>query len=227
MDKKLRFFIIAGPNGAGKTSFGQAFVPRDVPIFNGDLVFEELIKRYPLVDPERLKGGVPLALEKARDKAIMEKRDFAFETNFSSDLTLELAEHLREEGYLINLIYFGLNDPDFAESRVKTRISLGGHDIPRETIRFNYSEGIKRIIDCLPLFDSISFISTILKPQVVASFDKSSMSYTVFDKTVAWFKEHFQPNVEKIVQQLPFKLTDKAKPEEQIRTRSRRKGRGI
>jgi predicted ABC-type ATPase len=112
MEGMPRFTIIAGPNGAGKSTVGHLFLPKDVVIFNGDLVFAELIRRNPHIDPQRLAGDVPAALEAARDIAISGRKDFAFETNFTSDLTLDLAGQFREAGYAVNLIYIGLDSVD-------------------------------------------------------------------------------------------------------------------
>jgi predicted ABC-type ATPase len=196
MDRGRQFFIIAGPNGAGKTAFGKLFVPSGLIIFNGDSVFADLIKQYPDIDPERLKGGVPVALEKARDEALSQQKDFAFETNFSTDLILELIEIFQKAGYKINLIYFGLDNTDFAESRVKTRVYLAGHDVSSETIKFNYEEGLKRVKDSVSVFDSATFVSNHLKPTVVAHYEKSSLQYTLLYKEVAWFNLNFRSLIE-------------------------------
>jgi predicted ABC-type ATPase len=192
MTKGRQFFVIAGPNGAGKTAFGKLFVPSELVIFNGDLVFADLVKQYPNVHPERLKGGVPVALEKARDKALVEQKDFAFETNFSTDLTLELIEYLQKKEYKINLIYFGLDTIDFAESRVKTRISLGGHDVPSETIKSNYIEGIKRVKENIGIFDSATFVDNNLSPTVVAQYQKNPSQYVLLENEVVWFNLYFR-----------------------------------
>lgn len=198
MAKEPRFFIIAGPNGAGKSTLCSALVPKDVQIFNGDLVFEQLCKQYPHIDPERLKGGVPMALEKARDIAISEESDFAFETNFSSDLTMDLAKQFKEKGYTINLIYVGLDNTIIAESRVKTRVKLGGHDIPSETINFNFDEGIKRVQNNLAFFDTSMFFNTVPTLGMVASCDQRTQGFKLFDKSITWFNRHFKATLESL-----------------------------
>jgi predicted ABC-type ATPase len=199
MSKGLWFFIIAGPNGAGKTAFGSLFVPSDVAIFNGDLIFADLVRKYPHIDPEKLKGGVPSALEKARDQALSEQKNFAFETNFSSDLSVELAEQFQKAGYKIHLVYFGLKNIDFAKSRVRTRVSLGGHDVSNETIKFNYEEGINLVKNNLRIFDRVSFVNNIQKPSLVAYYEKSPLKYTLLDKRVPWFNQYFKSVVNELV----------------------------
>lgn len=60
------FFILAGPNGAGKSTHTRRFIPASISVFNGDLVFADLVNKYPHIEPIRLQGGVAVALEKAR-----------------------------------------------------------------------------------------------------------------------------------------------------------------
>ncbi|HRF35385.1 MAG TPA: hypothetical protein PLM56_17905 [Cyclobacteriaceae bacterium] len=47
-----RLFIVPGLNWARRHTIGRAFITADVSIFNGDLVFAELYKQHPDVNPE-------------------------------------------------------------------------------------------------------------------------------------------------------------------------------
>ena len=145
MNKIPEFFILAGPNGAGKSTNGHSLVSPSLPIFNGDLVFAELIKRYPDTEPARLQGGVAHALEEARDKAIALKADFAFESNYSSDMASEISQRFKEAGYKTTLVYFGLDSVKSSALRVTERNELGGHNVTPDVIKYNFDEGIKRV----------------------------------------------------------------------------------
>lgn len=232
MKNQRRFFVLAGPNGAGKTTFGLSFIPANIAVFNGDDVFAKLVLQFPDIEPERLKGGVPVALEKARDHAIAKKVDFAFETNFSSDLTLELINHFRKEGYLVNLIYFGIDSPLIAESRVKSRVSLGGHDVPSETIVFNYVEGVRRVKDCINIFDNVEFVATGTKVNLVATYSKTPAGYILFERGADWFDKHFKSMIEGLIAVRETKETlkkgiDVQKQGEGILKKQRKKGRRL
>ena len=52
----------------------QRFIPASISVFNGDLVFAELVNKYPHIEPIRLQGGVAVALEKVRDEALAAKK---------------------------------------------------------------------------------------------------------------------------------------------------------
>lgn len=201
MSSVPRFIIVAGPNGAGKSTHGQAFVPAGVSIFNGDLVFAALCEQYPSIAPERLKGGVAVALERSRDEALKQKTDFAFETNFSNDLVIELMAVFRNQGYEIELLYFGLADLETSISRVKTRTALGGHDIPNDLIRFNYKEGIRMLKENLSAFDYATFISTSLRAEILAHFNKAEKKLTLAGQQPSWFTLHFKTALTEIFDQ--------------------------
>ena len=51
-------------------------------------------------------------------------------------------------------MYFWLNSPDLAVSRVRARVEAGGHNIPEETIRRRYGMGLKYFFrDYAPICD--------------------------------------------------------------------------
>ena len=190
---KPQFFILAGPNGAGKSTYGHEHVLEGTHIFNGDLVYAELLQRYPDYDPEKLKGGVPSRLEKERDEAIAQRRDFAFESNYSNDLAIEITETFKNAGYETNLIYFGLDDVETAAIRVDTRVALGGHYISTEEIIFNYEEGIKRVKENMSRYDRVQFVDTGIKgiAPVIAYYLKESGKHALLNPNVTWFNSQF------------------------------------
>jgi predicted ABC-type ATPase len=193
-------FIVAGPNGAGKSTFAGMYLPHEVQLFNGDAVFASLQKTYPNLSTERLSGGVAVALEKARDLALAEPKSFAFETNYSTNLAQEMVRLFKEKGYNCNLIYFGLDNIFESSARVNNRVKLGGHDVSKEIIVYNFDEGVKRIKKDLPLFDNIEFVRTDYeKPiEIIAIINHSNKYKAVWVNGVSWFDEHFRQTFEKI-----------------------------
>jgi len=190
---KPKFFILAGPNGAGKSSYGRLRVPLSIPIFDGDLVFAELQQQYPHIEAERLSGGVAVALEKARDTALSEKAGFAFETNFSNDMAIDITRMFKEAGFETILLYFGLDDLETSASRVDTRVQLGGHEVPLDTIRFNMEEGIIRVTNNLADFDSVYFLDTGSgQSNYIAFCTKEGANYALLDNNIKWFNKNFK-----------------------------------
>jgi predicted ABC-type ATPase len=189
---KPQFIIIAGPNGAGKSINGRDYIPSGVPIFDGDLVFKELQIKYPHIEADRLGGGVAVALENARNKAIEEHANFAFESNFSNDMATDITLMFKEAGYQTSLVYFGLDSIKRSSLRVQTRVQLGGHYVPYKNLRYNFEEGIKRVKENLSLFDKINFVDTTSNlAMLIAYHDKYTGGYRVLRNDVEWFNKNF------------------------------------
>lgn len=208
---KPQFFIIAGPNGAGKSTYVRDFVPGGTFIFNGDLVYADLLKRYPGYDPGLLGGGVAAQLDKDRDESIAAKKDFCFESNYSNDLATEITQTFKAAGYEVNLIYFGLNNLEAATSRVQTRVAMGGHNITDLDIKHNFEDGIIRLIGDLSLFDRIQFIDTSVKQSatIIAYSSKNDKSYHLIHEDVPWFKKNFKLKMSALQLDEPKQVTSK------------------
>ncbi|GAB0157514.1 hypothetical protein CHRYSEOSP005_27920 [Chryseobacterium sp. Alg-005] len=224
---RLQFFLLAGPNGAGKSTYSIDFVPENVFYFNGDEIYAELLRRYPNYDPEKLKGGVPSRLEKEIDVALSQKKDFAFESNFSTDMAAEITKIFKDAGYQTNLIYFGLDDINLAASRVTDRVALGKHDVSPEDIKFNFDEGIIRVNNHFSLFDVIRFVDTknLGTAQTIALYQHDTASCQIRITAAKWFNIYFSDNLKKYANNKASKLAQIKKP--QIQINPPKKGRGF
>ena len=158
MKARPEFTVIAGPNGAGKSRLCPYYI--HCKSFDGDLLAMNLRKEHPEWEERWIGGTVASTLQKQKDEAIALQKDFAFETNFSNDLILNMIQEFKDAGYKINLFYFGLPSVDESTSRVIQRKMFGGHDVADEVIEYNFHEGIKRMQQNLHLFDNITFVDS-------------------------------------------------------------------
>lgn len=135
-----KILIIAGPNGAGKTTFAQEFLPNEAscPQFlNADLIAAGL---SPFQSEKVTMRAGRLMVERMNE--LFEAREsFAIETTLSSSTYKRLIPKWQIAGYLVKLYFFKIPDAEFAIKRVAQRVSLGGHDIPEETIRRRFERG--------------------------------------------------------------------------------------
>lgn len=191
MERRPQFIVIAGPNGAGKSRLGPFFV--GVKSFDGDKLALNLHREHPDWTEHWIGGSVASALEKQKNSALERREDFAFETNFSSEMVINMIQKFKEAGYEITLCYFGLYSEDESFSRVILRSKTGGHDVSDEVIRFNFTEGSKKAKEHLHLFDNITFIDgTSDYGKVVALHIGNSGKHEVVDNPPLWFKEQFE-----------------------------------
>jgi len=142
-------YIITGSNGAGKSTVGGDYLPQEIQsnytIFDGDKLFMQKRKE--------LYGSVTRSHKEARnlayewlqrefeslvESALTHNRTFVYEGHFTSDSTWDVPKRFKDCGYEVNLIFFGLNDPDLSELRVLNRSKEGGHYVSRLEIESNF-----------------------------------------------------------------------------------------
>lgn len=197
MKVRPEFTVIAGPNGAGKSRLGSYYIHCDS--FDGDLLALNLRKEHPEWEERWIGGTVAGELQKQKENAIIQLKDFAFETNFSNDLILNMINEFKEAGYKITLFYFGLGSLAESTSRVMQRKLFGGHDVADEIIEYNFHEGIKRMQQNLHLFDNITFIDGNTNfGEVVAIYIKKSAKHEVTKRSYSWFNQFFAEAFEKL-----------------------------
>lgn len=191
MERRPQFTVIAGPNGAGKSRLGPFYV--GVKSFDGDKLAMNLRREHPDWPEHWIGGSVASALEKQKNSALEQREDFAFETNFSSEMVINMIHKFKDAGYEITLCYFGLYSEDESVSRVMLRSKTGGHDVSDEVIHFNFNEGSKKAKEHLHLFDNITFIDgTSDFGKVVAVHIGKSGKHEVVDNPPLWFKEQYE-----------------------------------
>ncbi len=134
-------YIIAGPNGAGKTTFATKFLPgytSCINFVNSDLIAYGLSPFSPAL--AAIKAG-KLVLEQIHQFET-KGTDFAFETTLSGKLFVNLLKSLRKKGYKIHIFFLWIPDAHLAISRIKSRVTEGGHNVPVEDVIRRYSRSI-------------------------------------------------------------------------------------
>lgn len=190
MEVRPEFTVIAGPNGAGKSRLSPYYI--HCKSFDGDLLALNLRKEHPEWEERWIGGTVAGELQKQKENAISLHKDFAFETNFSNDLILNMIDEFKSAEYKISLFYFGLESLDESTYRVMQRKMFGGHDVADEIIEYNFHEGIKRVQQNLHLFDNITFIDGNSNyGEVVAIYIKKSAKHKVTNHGIKWFNLFF------------------------------------
>lgn len=197
MKTRLEFTVIAGPNGAGKSRLCSYYI--HCRPFDGDLLALNLRKEHPEWKEHWISGTVASTLQKQKDEAIASQKDFAFETNFSNNLILNMINEFKEAGYKITLFYFGVNSLEESTLRVMQRKMFGGHDVANEIIEYNFYEGIKQMQQNLHLFDNITFIDGNSNfGEIVAIHIKKSAKHEVTTHSFKWFNEFFKKEFERL-----------------------------
>jgi predicted ABC-type ATPase len=147
-------YIIGGANGSGKTTVALSLLPSLLGVYeyvNADAIAAGLSPLNP--ESMAMQAG-RLMLERIKILANQES-DFAFETTLAARIFVPFISNCRNKGYTVRLMYFWLNSPDLAVSRVAKRVASGGHSIPEIDIRRRYKRGQRNLIQLyLPLASS-------------------------------------------------------------------------
>lgn len=134
--------VIAGPNGAGKSTTAPAILKGALGVtefVNADTIAAGLSAFNP--EKAAFQAG-RVMLERLRQLAA-DQEDFAFETTLASKSFAHWIQTLKLKGYTFHLFYLWLPSPEFAIARVVERVSMGGHNVPEDTIRRRYHTGLK------------------------------------------------------------------------------------
>ena len=81
------------------------------------------------------------------------KRDFVFETVFSSDEKLEFLRRAHESGFFIRFFFVCTSNPKINVSRITKRYLEGGHEVPISKIISRYFKSLENACEAIEFVD--------------------------------------------------------------------------
>ena len=204
-------FIITGSNGAGKSTVGSSYLPEHIQnnytVFDGDKLF--MIKQRELF-PSTTKSHKEAKriaykwlvehFEQLVADSIQRNDSFVYEGHFTNDATWDVPKRFKENGYKINLIFFGLNSTKLSEMRVVERSKSAGHYVPPIEVESNFYGNLEKLDQYFQLIDSLQIVDTsetghiILLKLLGGEVD----SCVPFSELPDWFKQGLPILAEKI-----------------------------
>ena len=164
-------YIITGSNGAGKSTVGPDYLPQHIrqnnTVFDGDKLYMQKQKELWQSGIRAHKESKKLAFEFVErtfdswvGNALDANADFVYEGHFTNDATWSIPKMFKEKGYMIHLIFFGLENTALSELRVIGRIKEGGHYVDPVTIADNFYGNMEKLNKYFEMFDSVHVIDT-------------------------------------------------------------------
>jgi len=182
--KNKIIYIIAGCNGAGKTTASYTILPEILKckeFVNAD----EIAKGLSPFQPEKVAFEAGRIMLERIDNLINSGENFAFETTLSTKTYRHRIVKAKEFGYQINLLFFWLPSPQLAISRVKMRVSEGGHNIPKEIILRRYERGLQNLFKIyLPLCSNFMLLDNEFEPKIIAQ--GTSNDTVIINDSIKW-----------------------------------------
>ena len=149
-----RYILIAGVNGAGKSTLYQTNPAlREMPRVNTDEILREFGDWRNVTDV--FKAGT-IAVQKI-NQYFCEEITFNQETTLCGNSVLKYIQRAKEQGYVVEIHYVGVDSVDIAKDRVKHRVLNGGHGIEESDIERRYYESFNQINKVIDKCDLIAF----------------------------------------------------------------------
>lgn len=142
--KRPTLCVVAGPNGSGKTSTTVQLLANewaeDSLYINPDNIAKEQFGDWN--SPEAVMKAAKVATE-LRYKCLLERKDFVFETVFSSEEKLEFLKKAHQEGFFIRFFFVCTDSPEINIMRIAKRYLNGGHEVPMSKVFSRYYKSIE------------------------------------------------------------------------------------
>lgn len=118
--------------------------------FNPDEAARKLLAADPSMDQASANAAAWQEGKRLLEKAIAERKHFAFETTLGGKTMTGLLRKALDEGFEVCVWYAGLDSPERHIARVAARVARGGHDIREADIRRRYHRSRQNLISLLP-----------------------------------------------------------------------------
>jgi predicted ABC-type ATPase len=148
--------VVAGPNGAGKTTFvAEHLAPLGLPYVNAD----DIARALRAADPGATRDEVDRRAfrEAERLRAVLTEAGVSFctETVFSDPhgAKLRFLQAARRRGFVVYLVFVGLESASLSIARVHQRTRQGGHDVPDAKLRARFPRTLANMRAAVPLVD--------------------------------------------------------------------------
>lgn len=153
-EKKPTLCIVAGPNGSGKTTTTIQLLENewaaDSVYINPDNIAQEIFGNWN--SPEAVLKAAQHSTE-LRYKCLEEKKNFVFETVFSSDEKLEFIRKAKGTGFFIRFFFVCTEKPSINVLRVTNRFLTGGHEVPISKIVTRYYKSLANAAVAISIVD--------------------------------------------------------------------------
>lgn len=150
------FTIISGPNGAGKSTFTDELLRTRYAL--GEIVNPDMIAAAlpgPSATRELRAGRETLRRTRA---LIANGATFSRETTLSSGEILRTMRAAKAAGFEVNAFFVGVDRLDTSQSRVRQRVTQGGHDISPEAQTRRFERVFNNASRAAALADTMYFI---------------------------------------------------------------------
>jgi len=125
------------------------FLQAGVEYFDPDKAARLILSRNPGLSQTEANSAAWHEGRRLLERAIAERKTFAFETTLGGSTITALLERALAAGIDVRVWYVGLDGVALHIARVRARVARGGHDIPVERVRARYDSSRLNLIRLL------------------------------------------------------------------------------
>ncbi len=130
-----------------------------------------------------------VAADFIRSRLLDAGKSFTFETVMSHPDKVEVLRKAQSKGYRTYLYYIATEDPDINISRVKYRISAGGHSVPKDKIIERYKRSLDLLVQAVQVSSrAYIFDNSHQEPLLIAEITNGRILEMKTDQMPGWFK---------------------------------------
>ena len=145
------YTIIGGVNGTGKSSLTGILRTQRNDL--GVIVDVDRITALAGVSPFE---GCKMAIRRI-DDCLDKGYSFTQESTLSGFRTVQTAARAKQDGYVIQLFYVGLDTPEDSLERIANRVRRGGHNISTDDVLRRFAGRWEAVSKVLPYCDEVHF----------------------------------------------------------------------
>ena len=125
-----------------------------------------------------------------RRMCIQSGQSFTFETVMSSPDKIAILEEAKRAGFRIYLYYVATDDPAINQTRVRSRVAAGGHDVPPDKIVDRYYRSLNLLRDAIRLSDRAYIFDNSGTSRIwIAEVTNGSEIEIKYPYILAWFAD--------------------------------------
>lgn len=147
-----KYVIYAGVNGAGKSTFYNMKSQYNIPRVNSDEIVKEFGDWKNVADA--MKAG-KIAVQRINDY-FSQGVSFNQETTLCGHSIFRNIKRAKQQGYVVEMFYVGLDSAEIAKERIAKRVERGGHGIPDEDVERRYTESLRNLRKAIEMCDLVS-----------------------------------------------------------------------
>jgi predicted ABC-type ATPase len=133
-----------------------------------------------------------VAADFIRQKLIKSTISFTFETVMSFPDKVELLRKAQSRGYRTYLYYVATENPEINISRVRYRVSRGGHSVPEDKIVARYKRSLDLLVQAVQATDRAYIFDNSANEHVwLAEITNGNSLKMKTDQIPVWFKKSF------------------------------------